>query len=91
MMHSQFLFYLLLINITSALFFAYDKWAAINKHRRVSEKFLHTIELLGGVFSICILIFLVHHKNKKASYWLWTFIILFVWIGLGYLLFQNNH
>jgi uncharacterized membrane protein YsdA (DUF1294 family) len=73
-------YYFILINLVSAIAFYVDKRKAIKNRKRIPEASLHLLELLGGVFSNLILMYLLHHKNRKASYYLITFIIALVWI-----------
>lgn len=77
---SPFFLYLLIINIVSILVFAIDKVQAKNQKRRVPEKILHLLELLGGVFGIIVTMYLIHHKSSKWQYYIITFIILIAWI-----------
>jgi len=72
-------FYLPLINIISGILFAKDKLAAVNLKSRVPELILHFLELIGGVFSIIILMHSLKHKNRKLSYHWFTWLILIVW------------
>ncbi|HAS45574.1 MAG TPA: DUF1294 domain-containing protein [Microscillaceae bacterium] len=78
------IYYLIFINILAAFVFRQDKGLAKRKQKRVSEKRLHTFELAGGVFSIVILMFTIRHKNRKFSYFVWTFLILAGWLALLY-------
>ncbi|MFZ4399110.1 MAG: DUF1294 domain-containing protein [Bacteroidales bacterium] len=73
-------YYLLLINILSAFVFFVDKQNAIKKRQRIPELTLHILEILGGVFSILIMIYFIHHKNYKFSYYLITYSILILYI-----------
>lgn len=77
--------YLIVINLISGLFFIVDKIKAVNNKFRISELFLHVLEVLGGVFSIIILMLLIRHKNRKASFYIISYIIFVIWI---YLLFK---
>ncbi|MBP1644508.1 MAG: hypothetical protein H6Q16_83 [Bacteroidetes bacterium] len=77
---SPFFLYLLIINIISILVFAIDKVQAKNQKRRIPEKILHLLELLGGVFGIIVTMYLIHHKSSKWQYYIITFIILIAWI-----------
>jgi uncharacterized membrane protein YsdA (DUF1294 family) len=81
----SFAIYLILINIVSGCFFTYDKWAAIKHKFRISELKLHFFELLGGAFANIILIYLLRHKNRKFSYYIWTWLIVILWFVLLYL------
>lgn len=73
-------YYLIVINLLSGILFAYDKRAAINNRRRIPEKILHQLEMIGGVFANFLLMYVLRHKNKKVSYWVVTWIVLVAWI-----------
>jgi len=75
-------FYFGVINILSGIVFAYDKYAAKRNRRRIPEITLHFLEMLGGVFINIILMYIIHHKNRKFSYWVWTWLILISWLVL---------
>jgi len=72
--------YLIIVNIIAALLFCADKRRAIKKKNRVPESILHLFELIGGIFTIIFLMFIIKHKNKKTSYKLISFITLALWI-----------
>ena len=76
----MFYYYLLVISIVAAITFAIDKRRARKQLRRVPENVLHAMELLGGVFIIIPMMYLIRHKNRKKSYFLITYLILVVWI-----------
>jgi uncharacterized membrane protein YsdA (DUF1294 family) len=71
-----FWIYLLIINLLSAVLFSYDKWAAIKNYRRIPEQILHLIELLGGEFSVFLLMYTLRHKNRKLRYYGLTWLII---------------
>ncbi len=73
-------YYFISINILSAFAFYTDKRNAIKRRRRIPETTLHFFELSGGIFSIIVLMYTLHHKNKKASYFCVSYLILIVWI-----------
>lgn len=82
-----FLIYLLAVNCIGGAFFVIDKWLATRGRQRISEVTLHLMELLGGVPLMLIFMYAFHHKNKKASYFLITWLILLLWVAaLAYLL-----
>ena len=72
--------YLLIINLISILIFLLDKYFSKNNLRRISEFNLHFVEILGGVFGIIFMMYLIRHKNRKKSYFIITFLICFIWI-----------
>ena len=76
--------YIIVINVIGVLTFSLDKSQAKNNKRRVPEKILHLLELLGGVFGIIVTMYLIHHKSSKWQYYIFTFIILLA----GILAFQ---
>lgn len=79
-------YYLLGINVIAVVIFIYDKLAATQGKRRIPEFTLHLLELLGGVFGIVCTMLLIHHKNKKASYYIYTIVIAIAWLCLLYYL-----
>lgn len=84
---NPFFIYLIIINIISILVFAIDKVQAKNQKQRISEKILHLLEALGGVFGIILTMYLIHHKSSKWQYYIVTFIILIAWV-LGFQYFN---
>lgn len=80
MSNSMFIVYLVMINLISGITFAFDKRASIKNSRRIPEQVLHILEVLGGVFSILVLIYSLHHKSRKFSYYGWTWMALLWWV-----------
>lgn len=76
--------YLIIINLISSFFFSIDKYKAKNNKYRISEFFLHFLELIGGIFSILPLMYIIRHKNRKSKYFLINYLILIIWISLLY-------
>lgn len=87
-MMKYFFLYILVISLISAVFFVWDKYSAQKDKRRISEYTLHMLELFGGVFVNLILMYAIHHKNKKWQYFSVTWLIFVLWIvgGIFYLL-----
>jgi len=81
-----FIIYLIIINIASGILFSYDKHAAGINNRRVPERTLHILEMLGGVFANMVLMYSIHHKNRKFRYYGVTWIILTGWVVTFYFL-----
>ena len=77
-----FFIYMIVINIASGILFSYDKHAAIKNHRRIPELTLHILEILGGVFANLLLMYSIHHKNRKFRYYGVTWIVMMGWIAL---------
>ena len=75
--------YLAFISLISGFVFSIDKNAAIKGRRRIPERTLHILEMLGGVFANLLLMYTLHHKNRKFSYWIWTWLVLIGWVAIG--------
>jgi len=75
-----FFIYLIVINITSGILFMYDKLAARKNNRRIPERTLHILELLGGVFANMVLMYSIHHKNRKFRYFWVTWVVMMGWV-----------
>ena len=71
--------YLVIVNVATAALFTYDKVAARRGKRRIPELILHGFELAGGVFSVVVLMYVINHKSRKMSYYLKTYMLLFLW------------
>jgi uncharacterized membrane protein YsdA (DUF1294 family) len=77
--------YFAFINLLSGFIFAYDKNAAIRGRRRIPERTLHLLEVLGGVFANLLLMYSLRHKNRKFSYWVWTWLVIIGWLSTVYI------
>ena len=58
----------LLMSLSTMLAFFIDKRLAENGARRIPEKWLHTLELLGGWAGALIASELFKHKRQKTKY-----------------------
>lgn len=66
---TQILFlYIIIINIVAFFFFGLDKLKSQLSHRRVSEKMLWALALIGGSAGSLIGMYFFHHKTKKTSF-----------------------
>ena len=83
-------YYIGIINLLSGLLFAFDKQAAINGRNRVPERTLHLLEALGGVVANLLLMYTLHHKNRKFSYWIWTWMVLIGRVVIIIILLRND-
>ncbi|MCQ2973709.1 MAG: DUF1294 domain-containing protein [Bacteroidales bacterium] len=81
------LIYLLLIGFIGIILLCVDKNKANNNKWRIPEKVLHIFEFLGGVFLMLPTMYVIRHKNRKASFYIITYIALVLWLVLGYFLF----
>ena len=85
----MFYYYLLIISLVAVILFVFDKNAAKHQRRRIPENVLHAAELLGGVFVIIPMMYLIRHKNRKAPYFLVTYLILAAWLVALYFIFRK--
>lgn len=69
------LIFLLLFNLLCFALFAADKRKAQRGQRRIAEKTLHLATLPGAAAGAWAAIWLLHHKNRKASFWSVTLLI----------------
>jgi len=83
------LYYFAFINFIAAIAFYADKRKAVKNKFRVSEIKLHVFELLGGVLIILPMLYLIRHKNRKSSYYFWTYLIFIGWLISAYLINTN--
>ncbi len=74
------LYYLIIIGFVSSIFFIGDKQKAKKKKYRFPEKTLHFMEFAGGIFAILPLMYIIRHKNRKAKYYIWSYIAFVSWI-----------
>jgi len=74
--------YLIIINCASGIIFLSDKHAAIKNRRRIPERTLHLLEILGGVFANMVLMYTFHHKNRKFGYYGVIWVVLIGWLAL---------
>ena len=71
--------------------FGWDKRSARLGHRRVSERTLHTVELLGGWPGALAGSRLFRHKTQKTSYRIVFGLIVAAHVALwGYVLFKGR-
>ncbi|MDW3118521.1 MAG: DUF1294 domain-containing protein [Roseovarius pacificus] len=79
--------WLALVNLLAFLALAKDKHAAKKRRRRVPERRLLWLAVLGGTPGVFAAIHLFSHKTRKQPFRRWLFLILGVQIvGLGLLL-----
>jgi uncharacterized membrane protein YsdA (DUF1294 family) len=63
------LLWLIVINVITAIAYAYDKLGAPRGGRRVRERTLWILCLLGGVLGAWIVFFGMRHKTQHQSFW----------------------
>ncbi len=62
--------YLVTINIVTFLIMMLDKFLAIKNKRRISEKTLFILSVIGGSIGLLIAMYFVRHKIKKKKFYL---------------------
>lgn len=78
--------YFVIINLVSFFVIGYDKMKANLNHRRISEKVLWGLTLIGGSLGTLLGMSYFHHKTKKNSFQTVLAIILLLQIALIYFL-----
>jgi Predicted membrane protein len=80
----SFYIYLVMINLISGTVFSFDKIAARRQQRRIPERTLHLLEISGGIFINFLLMYTLRHKNRKFSYFGWSWLVLIGWLIIIY-------
>ena len=70
MLFTCLLFYFVLINIVSAIICVVDKLSAIWRKRRISEKTLILLSILGGSIGMYLTMVIIRHKTKHIKFML---------------------
>jgi uncharacterized membrane protein YsdA (DUF1294 family) len=84
------LFYLFLfLNVSSFSLLGYDKYAAKNHKRRISEQTLLALVLFGGTIGSALGTIFFRHKTLKNSYLLKFYSIVFLQILISWLYLYN--
>ncbi len=81
-MPEPLLAWLLVINIVTAAAYAYDKTAARRGGRRVRERTLWLMNLLGGVGGAWLVFFGMRHKTQHRSFWVVQSLATVLWIAI---------
>ena len=76
------LVWLIVINVATAIAYAYDKRAAPRGGRRIRERTLWILCLLGGVLGAWIVFFGKRHKTRHQSFWAVQTVSSVLWIVL---------
>ena len=79
--------YFLVINVITFFYFGIDKIKSRSGSRRISEKMLWILTLIGGSIGALSGMKFFRHKTKKLSFQAVIAIILALQIGLAYLIF----
>lgn len=70
--------YIVLLNIITFVVYAADKKAAIQNQRRIPEKTLHLLSLLGGWIGAWIAQEKLRHKTQKQPFHMYFFLTILV-------------
>ena len=62
--------YYIIINTITFIIYGLDKYLAIKKLYRISEKILLLLSILGGFIGALISMSLFHHKTKKVKFFI---------------------
>ena len=79
---SPLLLWLIVINVVTGAAYAYDKLAAPRGGRRVRERTLWILCLLGGVLGAWIVFFGMRHKTLHQSFWVVQSAASVLWVVL---------
>jgi uncharacterized membrane protein YsdA (DUF1294 family) len=79
---SPLLLWLIVINVVTGAAYAYDKLAAPRGGRRVRERTLWILCLLGGVLGAWIVFFGLRHKTLHQSFWVVQSAASVLWVVL---------
>ena len=60
--------YLVVVSAIAAIVTAYDKHAAVRKQRRVSEKTLLALALIGGSGAMYVTMLFIRHKTRHKRF-----------------------
>lgn len=86
-MKLYFLAYGIIVNLITFLVFALDKRRANKDRRRIPERQLHTLTLIGGTLGAWFAMVKLRHKIKKFSFLIVTILITLLQGFLTYLYF----
>ena len=81
-MPEPLLVWLLVINVVTAAAYAYDKTAARRGARRVRERTLWLLNLLGGVGGAWLVFFGMRHKTQHRSFWVVQSLATVLWVAI---------
>jgi uncharacterized membrane protein YsdA (DUF1294 family) len=82
--------YLAAINLLAFVMYGIDKRKAIKGARRIPEKTLILLAVLGGAIGAFIGMHVFHHKTKKPKFFIGVPVILVVQIALTVILLRKH-
>lgn len=89
-MKDNFIYYMLIINVFTALLAAWDKWTSKRGMARVSEKTLLLLAALGGSFGLYLSMYILRHKTKRAKFYLGVPLIMIIQLILVWQLYPKT-
>ncbi len=87
-MPKTFLLYLAFVNAVAFLVTAVDKLAAVRHWRRVRERTLMLLALIGGAGGTFAAMYLFRHKTKKPLFFIGVPLFLLLWVAAIVLLYK---
>jgi uncharacterized membrane protein YsdA (DUF1294 family) len=82
MLPQVLLVWLLVINVVTAVVYAWDKTQARRGGRRIPERTLFALNLLGGFGGAWLIFFAMRHKTLHRSVWFVQSVATILWIVL---------
>ena len=87
MLPQVLLVWLLVINVVTAIAYAWDKTQARRGGRRIPERRLFLLNVLGGFVGAWLVFFGMRHKTQHRSFWVVQSVATVAWVvGLVWLL-----
>ena len=80
MLPQVLLAWLVAINVITAAAYAWDKTAARRGARRIRERTLLLLNVLGGVIGAWIVFFGMRHKTRHRSFWIVQSVATVLWV-----------
>ena len=74
--------WLVVVNVATAAAYAYDKMAAPRGRRRVRERTLWILCLVGGVGGAWLVFLGMRHKTLHRSFWIVQSVATALWVGI---------
>lgn len=63
-------YYLAVLSVIAVAITLYDKWAAVHRRRRIPEKTLLFVSLIGGSVAMLATMLLIRHKTRHLKFML---------------------
>ncbi|MBO5358195.1 MAG: DUF1294 domain-containing protein [Clostridia bacterium] len=84
-----FVLYLIIVSAISAIAVTIDKAAARNGSRRISEKSLMVLSVIGGGVAMYITMRIIHHKTRKNKFMVGIPVIVMLQLALTAIIYFN--